>query len=143
MKQTAAVLFALLVASCGTTELSGEDRSEFGAGRKAIVKTWNQPLLAGMVFGDSPVVQILSVDGRKLDSAVLKLDEQIAVDIGVREVEFACVDRAGYNEEDFTEVIELNVKPHHEYLVGCSFESRFGPDGNYAGSFDVKEKRVE
>ena len=142
MKKAVTVLFALLIASCGTTELSREDRYEFGAGRKAIVKTWNQPLLASMVLGDSPVVQILSLDGRKLNSAVLKLDEQIAVDIGVHEIEFACVDRAGYNEQDFREVITLDVKPHHEYLVGCSFDSRFGPDGTYTGSFDVKEKRV-
>lgn len=142
MKKVIAVPFALLVASCGTTELSKQDLSEFSAGRKAIVKTWNQPLMGAVLFGDQPVVQILEVDGRKLDSHVMKLDEQVALEIGTHTIEFSCVDRARQNDSDFTEVIELDVKPHHEYLVSCSFDSRFGPDGTYVGSIDVEEKRV-
>jgi hypothetical protein len=35
------------------------------------------------------------------------------------------------------------VKPHHEYQVSCSFDSRFGPDGTYVGNFDVKELSVK
>ena len=143
MKRAAAASFALLAASCGTTELSGEDRSEFRAGRKAVVRTSNLGLLGSIVLSAEETVHILTVDGKKIDSAVLNLDEQIALDIGKHVLEVGCVDRSGYNEKDFTEVIELNVRPHHEYLISCSFDSRFGPDGTYAGSFDVEEKRVE
>jgi len=142
MKKAIAVPFALLAASCGTTELSREELSDVGAGRKAIVRTSNQTLVGSIVFSEEETVQILTVDGKKMDSAVLKLDEQIALDIGIHVLEVGCVDRSGYNEKDFTEVIELNVRPHHEYLISCSFDSRFGPDGTYVGSFDVEEKRV-
>ena len=143
MKKAVTVLFALLVASCGTTELSSEDLSDVGAGRKAVVRTSNLGLFGSIVLSEEETVQILTVDGKKIDSAVLNLDEQIALDIGKHVLEVGCVDRSGYNEKDFTEVIEMNVRPRHEYLISCSFDSRFGPDGTYAGSFDVKEKRVE
>ena len=134
---------ALLVASCGTTELSREDLSDVGAGRKAIVRTSNQSLLGSIVFSEEETAQILTVDGKEIDSAVLKLDEQLALEIGKHVLEVGCVDRSGYNEKDFTEIIELDVKPRHEYLISCSFDSRFGPDGTYVGSFDVEERPVK
>lgn len=143
MKQAAAVLIALLVASCGTTELSREELSDVGAGRKAVVRTSNQSLLGSIVFSEEETAQILTVDGKEIDSAVLKLDEQLALEIGKHVLEVGCVDRSGYNEKDFTEIIELDVKPRHEYLISCSFDSRFGPDGTYVGSFDVEERPVK
>lgn len=143
MRIVLALLSALFMISCGTARLSSKELSEFDAGKKAIVKTYNQPLLGAMILGDMPVVQILAVDGRKIDSEIFKLDEQIAVDVGVHEIEFGCVDRSGYNENDFTEVIQMDLKPHHEYLVRCSFDSRFGPDGSYAGDFGIKERRIK
>ncbi len=138
-----ALLSAVLITSCGTTKLSRQELSEVEAGRKAIVRTYNQPLVAGMIVDDMPVTQILAVDGRKIDSAVFRLDEQVAVDVGPHEIEFACVDRSADNEKDFTEVIQMDLKPHHEYLVRCSFDSGFGPDGTYVGDFDVKEQRIK
>lgn len=143
MKKSAAVLSALLVASCGTTELSGEDLSDVGAGRKAVVRTSNQTLFGSIVFSEPEAVQILTADGREIDSAVLKLDEQLALEIGKHVLEVACVDRRGHDEKDFTEFIDLDVKPHHEYLVSCSFDSRFGPDGTYVGSFHVEDVPVK
>lgn len=143
MKKSATLLMALLVASCGTTELSREDLSDVGAGRKAIVRTSNQSLLGSIVFSEEETAQILTVDGKEIDSAVLKLDEQLALEIGKHVLEVGCVDRSGYNEKDFTEIIELDVKPRHEYLISCSFDSRFGPDGTYVGSFDVEERPVK
>ena len=136
-------MIALLVASCGATKLSGEDISDVGAGRKAIVRTSNQSLLGSIVFSEEETAQILTVDGAEIDSAVLKLDEQLALEIGKHVLEVGCVDRSGYNEKDFTEIIELDVKPHHEYLISCSFDSRFGPDGTYVGSFHVEERPVK
>jgi hypothetical protein len=143
MKHAVTVLSALLITSCGTTELSGGDRADVAAGRKAIVRTSNQSLLGSIVFSEEETVQILMVDGKEIDSAVLKLDEQVALEFGKHVLEVACVDRSGYNEKDFTDFIDLDVKPHHEYLVSCSFDSRFGPNGTYVGAFNVKEKRVE
>jgi hypothetical protein len=132
-----------LITSCGTTKLSGKDFSEVNAGRKAIVRTYNQPLLGAMIVGDMPVVQIIAVDGRKIDSEIFTLDEQIAVQVGSHEIEFSCSDRGGYNEKDFTEIMQMDLKPHYEYVVRCSFDSSFGADGSYAGSFSVKEKRLK
>ena len=136
-------MIALLVASCGATKLSGEDISDVGAGRKAIVRTSNQSLLGSIVFSEEETAQILTVDGAEIDSAVLKLDEQLALEIGKHVLEVGCVDRSGHNEKDFTEIIELDVKPPHEYLISCSFDSRFGPDGTYVGSFHVEERPVK
>ncbi|MDH5557309.1 MAG: DUF2057 domain-containing protein, partial [Alphaproteobacteria bacterium] len=77
------------------------------------MRTSNLGLLGSIVLSEEETVQILTVDGKKIDSAVLKLDEQIALDIGKHVLEVGCVDRSGYNEKDFTEIIELNVRPHH------------------------------
>jgi len=126
--------------SCGTTRLSQKDISDFDAGRVAIIQTYNQPLLGSMLFGAEPVTQIISVDGKKIKSAALKLDEQVVVEIGVHKVEFSCVSRKEQDERDYTEVLELNLKPYYRYLVRCSFDSDFGSDGTYTGSFSVKEK---
>ena len=137
------LLSALLITSCGTTKLSRSEVNAVDAGKKAIVRTYNQPLLAGMIFGDMPVARIRAVDGKKIDTELFKLDEQIALDVGLHKIEFSCSDRAGYNEKDFTEIIQLDLKAHHEYLVRCSFDSNFGVNGSYEGSFSVKEKRVK
>ena len=145
MKKAIAVPFALLTVACGTTELPQEDHAEIGAGRKAIVRTSNQTLFGSVLFGEREVVRILTVDGRKHDREVLKLDEQLALEIGMHVLEVDCVDRRGHghDEKDFSDVIALDVKPHHEYLIRCSFDSRFGPDGTYVGTFDVEETRVK
>lgn len=143
MKKAIAILLALLAASCGTTELSGGDRADVAAGRKAVVRTSNQSLLGSIIFSEEETAQILTVDGREIDSAVLKLDEQLALEIGSHVLEVACVDRSGHNEKDFREVIDLDVKPRHEYRISCAFDSRFGPDGTYVGAFYVEETPVK
>lgn len=137
------LISSVLITSCGTTKLSSKDISEFNAGKKAIVQTYNQPIVAGMIFGEQPVVQILAVDGKKIDVGRFKLDEKITVDVGLHNIEFGCSNRGGYDERDFTEIIQLDLKPHHEYLVRCSFDSAFGSNGSYEGSFSVKEKRLK
>ena len=137
------LLSALLITSCGTTKLSKNEINEVDAGSKAIVRTYNQSLVAGMILGDEPVARIRAVDGKKVDTKLFKLDEQIALDVGLHKIEFSCSDRAGYNEKDFTETIELDLKAHHEYLVRCSFDSAFGVNGSYDSSFSVKEKRLK
>ena len=133
---------SVLVASCGTTKLSTKELSEFDSGNKAILQTYNQPLIGAILFEEQPVTQIIAVDGKKLASEIFKTDEKIAIDTGVHKVEFRCVSRSGYDERDYSEVIELDIKSHHEYLVRCSFDSDFGSDGAYTGKFSVNEKRV-
>jgi len=140
---TAIVVMAFLTTSCGTTKISSNDMAEVNAGTKAIVQTYNQPLVGGMIFGDQPVVKIISVDGKKIDSAILKLDEQLALEVGSHVIEFNCSNRAGADERDFSETMRLDLKPHHKYLVRCSFDSSFGPNGTYTGSFSVKEKSIK
>lgn len=144
MRYRASVVFVatFLTTSCGTTKISGSDMSEVNAGRKAIVQTYNQPLVGGLIFGDQPVVKIISVDGQKIDSAILKLDEQLAIAVGSHSIEFNCVNRASHDERDFSETMTLDLKPHTRYLVRCSFDSSFGPNGTYTGGFSVKEKPI-
>jgi len=134
---------AFLTTSCGTTKISSDDMSEVKSGKKAIVQTYNQPLLGGLVFGDQPVVKVIAVDGKKIDSAIFKLDEQLALEVGSHEIEFNCANRAGVDERDFSETMTLELKPHTRYLVRCSFDSSFGPNGTYTGSFSVKEKPIK
>ncbi len=138
-----AIISTVLITSCGTTRLSKNDISDFKTGTKAIVKTYNQPLAAGLIFGDEPVTKIIAVDGKKIHGATFKLDEQITVDVGLQQIEFSCSNRGGYDERDFTEVIQLDLKPHHEYLVRCSLDSAFGTDGSNEGSFSIKEKSLK
>jgi hypothetical protein len=138
-----ACILALALTSCGSTKLSKSDISDVKMGEKAVINTYNQPLIGRIIFGEQPVTKILSVDGKKVDGEIFKLDEQIAVDVGIHKIEFSCSDRGGYNENDFTEIIQLDLKPHHEYSVRCSFDSAFGADGSYEGSFSVKEKNLE
>ena len=137
------LISSVLITSCGTTKLSSKDISEFNAGKKAIVQTYNQPLIGAIIFEEQPVTQIIAVDGKKLPSEIFKTDEKIAIDVGFHKVEFRCTNRSGYDERDYSEVIELNLKPYHEYLVRCSFDSAFGSNGSYEGSFSVKEKRLK
>lgn len=137
------LVFSALITSCGTTKLSTKEISEINSGKKAILRTYNQPLIGAIIFGEQPVAQIIAVDGKKLASEILKLDEKIAIGVGFHKVEFRCTSRSGYDERDYSEVIELDLKPYHEYIVRCSFDTDFGPDGTYTGSFSVKEKRVK
>lgn len=136
------ILSALLITSCGTTKLSKKAINEVDAGRKAIVRTYNQPLVAGMILGDMPVARIRAVDGKDVDTELFDLDDQIAIDVGLHKIKFSCKARGGYDERDFTEVIELDLKPHYEYLVRCSFDSKFGVNGSFESSFDVEEKSL-
>jgi len=143
IKVIVAIILASLITSCGTTKLSSIDIAEFNAGKKAIVRTYNQPLLAGMILGQEPVTKIISVDGKKIDIRPFKLDEQITVDVGLHRIEFSCSDPSGYNEKDFSEIIQLETKPYHEYLVRCSFDSAFGINGTYDSRFSVEEKHLK
>ena len=135
--------FSSLITSCATTNLSTKEISEINSGKKATLRTYNQPLIGAIIFEEQPVTQIIAVDGKKLASEIFKTDEKIAINVGLHKVEFRCTNRSGYDERDFSEVIELNLKPYHEYLVRCSFDTDFGPDGTYTGSLSVKEKRVK
>lgn len=135
--------FSLLVTSCGTTKLSTKELSEFDSGKKAILQTYNQPLIGTMIFGEQPVTQIVAVDGKKLASVIFMTDEKLAIDVGVHKIEFSCVSRSSYDERDYSEVIELDIKPYHQYLVRCSFDADFGPDGTYTGHFSIEEKRAK
>lgn len=119
------LLSAVLITSCGTTKLSSKDISEFDNGRKAIVRADNNPLVVDILLVKKPVVRIREVDGKEVNCEMFSLNDQIVVDVGLHEIEFSCSDRAGYNEKDFTETIELDLKPHHVYLVDCWFESGF------------------
>ena len=131
------------ITSCGTTALSRNEMAEIDAGKKAIVRTNNQPLLAGMILGDEPVTKIIAVDGTKRDAALLKLDEAIAVDVGLHQIEFSCSNRAREDERNAVEMMQLDLKPYHEYLVRCSFDSAYAPGGSYVTSFSVEEKRLK
>ena len=137
------LISSVLITSCGTTKLSTKEISEINSGKKAILQTYNQPLIGAIIFEEQPVTQIIAVDGKKLPSEIFKTDEKIAIDVGFHKVEFRCTNRSGYDERDYSEVIELNLKPYHEYLVRCSFDSAFGSNGSYEGSFSVKEKRLK
>jgi hypothetical protein len=136
-----ALVLTLLITSCGTTKLSSDDFSGVNSGVKAVIRTYNQPIVAGMIFGDEPVTKIISVDGKKIESRIFKLDEQLAVDVGLHEIEFSCSNRAGDDKSDFTEIIKLNFRPYHEYLVRCSFDSTLGTNGSYGSRFSIKEER--
>ncbi|MDH3975043.1 MAG: hypothetical protein OEV42_12250 [Deltaproteobacteria bacterium] len=127
------ILSVLLITSCGTTKLPGKDISDFEAGRKAIVRADNMPLWAEILLWKKPVVRIRAVDGKDVVSEIFSLNDQIVLDAGLHKIEFSCSDRAGYNEKDFTEILELDLKSHHEYLVDCWFES----------GFRVEEKSLE
>ncbi|MDH5784792.1 MAG: hypothetical protein OEZ16_04190 [Chromatiales bacterium] len=142
-KIIAALLLSILTSSCGTTKLSTKESSEFDSGKKGILQTYNQPLLASMILNEQPITQIISVDGEKLPSVIFNTDEKIAIDVGLHKIDLSCVSRSGYDERDYSEVIELDIKPYHQYLVRCSFDSEFGPNGTYTGSFSVKEKRLK
>jgi len=137
------ILSLLLITSCGTTKLSKKEMKAVKSGKKAIVKTYNQPLMASMVFDEMPVVRIRSVDGRDIEIEMLKLDDQIALDVGPHEIEFSCQARNSDNERDYAETIKVDLKAGHEYLVRCSFDTDLGPDGTYTGSFSVKEQKIK
>jgi hypothetical protein len=139
---TVLLLLSVFAVSCGTTKLSTKELSDINSGKKTILQTYNQPLIGALIFEEQPVTQIISVDGNKLDSVIYKTDEKVAIDVGLHKIKFNCVSRSGPDERDYSEVIELELKPYHEYLVRCSFDTDYAPDGTYTGSFNVKEKRV-
>lgn len=136
------LLFSFFMTSCGTAKLSSKELSEIDSGKKAIVSTYNQPLVGSLILGEQPITQIIAVDGKKLASQILTADERVVIEVGSHKFEFNCVSRSGHDERDYSEIIELNLKPHHEYMVRCSFDTDFGPDGTYTGSFGIEEKPV-
>lgn len=131
-----------LLSACGTNALSEREMADIDTGAMALLRTNNQPLLGAVIGDEQPLTQIIAVDGRKLPSEIFKTDEQVAVPVGVHQVELSCVSRSGPDDRDYAEVIEVDFKPHHEYRVRCSFDSDFGPDGTYSGSFSVDEQRI-
>jgi hypothetical protein len=138
-----ALIWIASITSCGTTSLSRNETTEVDAGKKAILRTYNQPILAGMIFGDQPVTKIISVEGmNKKDMELLKLDEAIAVDLGLQKIIVSCSDRAKDDERNSTEIIQIDFKPYHEYSVRCSFDSTYGSGGSYVTSFSVEENRL-
>lgn len=143
IRMIVSLMSVAFITSCGSTKLSTKEMTDFDSGKKALLETYNQPLLASMVFSEQPITQIISVDGKKLDSVIFRTDEKVAVDVGFHKIEFSCVSRSGHDERDYTETIELELKPYHQYLVRCSFDSDFGPNGTYTGSFSVEEMRVK
>lgn len=117
------ILFcAILVASCGTREVSDVDFSDVQAGKKAIVKSDNVPLLAGMIFGEMPVVSVIGIDNKEVDVGRFSLDSQIAIDVGPHEIEFSCSDRSSKDKGYKRESIYVVLKPFHEYIVDCDEE---------------------
>ena len=136
-------IFAFLIASCGTTKLSTKDENDIIEGRKATLKTFNQPIIGAVIFGEEPVTRIVSVDGNKLPSVGLKNDEIYAIETGIHKIELSCINRRVQDERDYVETIEINFRAHHEYRVRCSFDTEFGPDGTYVGSFSVEENRIK
>ncbi len=143
MKSTAVIFLALLMNACGVTQLSPDKISQFHTGKQAIVQTYNQPILATMIFEEQPITQIIAVDGKKTEDESFSLDERITVDVGLHKITFACKARGGYDERDFTKTLLLELRAYHEYSVRCSFDSAFGSDGSYTGDFSVKERRVD
>lgn len=145
MNTIAFILFlsAAFIAACGSTQLSTKESSEFNSGKKAMLQTYNQPLLGALIFDEQPITQIIAVDSTKLDSVIFKTDERVAVAVGLRKIELSCVSRSGPDERDYSEVVELEIKPFHEYQLRCSFDTEFGPDGSYKGSFSIKETRIK
>lgn len=139
-----ALIAVVSISSCGTTAISRNEITEVDAGRKALLRTYNQPILAGMIFGDQPVAKIISAEGmNKDDMELLKLDEAIAVDVGLKKIIVSCSNRAKYDERNSTEIIQIDFKPYHEYLVRCSFDSVYGSGGSYVTSFSVEENRLK
>ena len=137
------LIFAFFIVSCGTTTLSTKDAEDINAGKKASLKTFNQPIIGAVIFGEEPVTQIVSVDGNKLPSIGFKNDEVYAIDVGVHKIEFLCINRRVQDGRDYSEIIEINFRPYYEYKVRCSFDTDFGPDGTYTGSFNVEENRIK
>ena len=72
-----------------------------------------------------------------------QLDDQIALHVGQHEIEFTCKARDGHDGRDFSAIIMPDLKPHHEYLVDCDFDSQYESDGTYTGSFRVKEQKIK
>ena len=132
------------ITSCGTTALSRNENTEVDSGKKALLRTYNQPILAGMIFGDQPVAKIISAEGmNKSDMELLKLDEAIAVDVGVNKIIVGCSNRDKDDERNFTDIIQIDFKPYHEYSVSCSFDSVYGSGGSYVARFSVEENRLK
>ena len=96
-----------------------------------------------MIFGDQPVTRILAADGIK-DVALLKLDDKYVIDVGSQAITVSCSHRARPDKRNISsKIIKLDVKPFHEYLIRCSFDSAYGPGGTYATTFSVEEKRLK
>jgi len=144
-KRTIIALISLAsITSCGTTALSRNKITGVDTGKKALLRTYNPPVLSGMILGDQPVTKIISAEGmNKSDMELLKLDKAIPVDVGLNKIIVGCSNRAKERERNFTEIIQINFKPYHEYSVRCSFDSANGPGGPYVAKFSVEENRLK
>jgi len=132
------------ITSCGTTALSRNEVTGVDTGQKALLRTYNQPVLSGMILGDQPVTKIISAEGmNKNDIELLKFNKAIAVDVGLNKVIVGCSSRAKDDEQNFTEIIQINFKPYHEYSVRCSFDSGKGSGGSYVARVSVEENRLK
>ena len=137
------LIWVVSITSCGTTALSRNEIAEVDAGKKAILRTYNQPILAGLILGDQPVAKIISAEGmNKSDMELLKLDKAIAVDPGLQKIIVSCSNRTKDDERNATQIIQIDFKPYHEYSVRCSFDSAYGAGGSYVTSFSVEESRL-
>ena len=74
---------------------------------------------------------------------IFKTDDKIVIYVGFHKIKLSCVNRSWPDERDYSEVIKLEAKHYHEYLVRCVFYDTFGPNGTYTGSFVVKENRIK
>lgn len=143
LRITLLLFIALSLQACGTTPLSSTELNAVKTGKKAIVRTANIPLLGSMMLGEEAVVQIIAVDHKDIDSDMFKLDGQIALDIGKHVIEFRCRSRKGADDREARELISIDLKPHTEYLVRCSFDSAYASGGGYQTSFHIKERKLK
>lgn len=90
-------IFVVSISSCGTTALTRSEITEVDSGQKAIVRTYNQPIWAGMVFGYQPVTRILAADGDK-DVALRNLDDKYVIDEGLQTISVSCSHRARHDK---------------------------------------------
>ncbi len=139
IQSIAFLILTTTFSACSTTQLSSQELSDLQIGKKSLLRTYNQPLPTTFMFDSQPVMQIISVDSKRVDSQIFRTDDQIVLGPGVHQIELNCVSRDGYHEKDYSEIIELEVKPRMEYHFRCSFDSRFGDSATYDGTFSIKE----
>ena len=83
------LIFSIFIASCSSTKPSKKELSAFDSGKKAILQTYNQPPIGSLIFEEQSVTQIISVEGKKLDSVIFKTDEKLAINVGLHKIKFS------------------------------------------------------